>query len=431
VRETREVVIRRVLAKLISVEEAALLLGLSVRQIFRLRATYLEAGGDGLVHQNTGRPPANRITDQLRRRVLGLAAGRYAGINDSHLAELLASRDRIILSRRSLQRILRAAGRPSPRRHRATRYRQRRDRRTAAGMLLQIDGSRHRWFGPDGPFATLHLAVDDATGAICGATFREEEDAAGYFQILHHVLTRFGRPVAVYSDRHGLFVREDKARDTLEAELTGIREPTQLGRAFAELAIEPIFAHSPQAKGRVERAFGTIQDRLVSELRLAKARTITHANRLLPGFCERYDARFGIAAIDPVPAWRPLAPGVDPLTVCCFKYRRAVGSDNTVRLVGAIVQLPPRGAFGSWAGHTVEARQAIDGSWTVHAPRGELLARGPQSALVRAQPYRRAQIPSVPPLTRGATSPWRRGLQDWHPAAARRAMIAQNTRRRT
>src|SRR2546427_663266 len=144
-------------------------------------------------------------------------------------------------------------------------------------MLVQLDGSRARWFGSERGFATLHAAIDDATGEIVGATFRQQEDGAGYLEMLRQVLVRSGVPLAVYSDRHGIFRRDGRVRDSLDEELAGEREPTQLGRAFGELGVEMIFANSPQAKGRIERLFGTLQDRLAAELRLAGITTTAHS----------------------------------------------------------------------------------------------------------------------------------------------------------
>jgi len=276
--EKREVVIRRVLSGKLTIEEAAELLGLSVRQLWRLRARFADAGAAGLRHGNAGRTPPNKITEALRQRVVALARGRYQGVNDSHLAELLSEREKIQISRRSLQRILRAAGLTSPRKHRAPRYRSRRERRPAEGMLVLVDGSPHRWFGAARPRAALIAAIDDATGRVLAGTFREQEDAAGYLELLRQILARYGRPLAIYSDRHGIFFRSPRVRESREEELLGTREPTQVGRALGELEIELILANSPQAKGRVERLFGTLQDRLVAELRLAGVASIREAN---------------------------------------------------------------------------------------------------------------------------------------------------------
>ena len=262
----RAMVLVQVAGGALTVADAAALLSLSERQVWRLRAGFERDGPAALVHANRGRPSPGRLPDATRDRILGLASGRYADINDTHLAELLAEREGIMIGRSSLQRLLRAAGRPSPRRRRAPRHRSRRDRMPAEGLLLQLDGSRHDWLGDRGPRLTLVGAVDDATGALVAATFREQEDAAGYLVVLRDTVRRHGIPAAVYRDRHSIFETSDRGLLTLEEQLVDRRLPTQVGRAFDELGITSIAAGSPQAKGRVERAWGTLQDRLVIEL---------------------------------------------------------------------------------------------------------------------------------------------------------------------
>jgi transposase len=429
VQDGRVLVLTRLIAGKVEPSEAALLLGLSLRSIRRLRARYLEQGPATLAHGNRGRRPAHALDAALAQRVVRLAKTTYAGCNDSHLAELLSEREGITLSRATVQRVLRRAGVKSPRRHRATRYRSRRDRRAAAGMLLQLDGSRARWFGSERAFATLHAAIDDATGEVVAATFREQEDGAGYLELLQQILRR-GVPLAVYSDRHGIFRRDGRVRDSVDEELSGEREPTQLGRAFGELGIEMIFANSPQAKGRIERLFGTLQDRLTSELRLAEVTTIEAANRFLLTYLPRHNARFQVAPAEARAAWRALPQGKTPESVCCLKYRRIVAADNTVRFEGLTLQLPPRAQHWSWSGQRVELRHHLDGSFSVHAPSGIELVRSDVPTTpptLRAKPFPRAPIPGVSPLpVRGANSPWRKhkSLSDWHPAAARRTIAA-------
>jgi transposase len=181
-------VVTRLIASKVDPSEAAPLLGLSVRSIRRLRARYLDAGPAALAHGNRGRRPIHALDPATSERVVHLAKTTYAGCNDSHLTELLAEREGIALARASVRRILRVAGLKSPRRHRPTRYHGRRERGVAAGMLLQLDGSKARWFGDAQPFCTLVAAIDDATGDVCAAVFREQEDAAGYFMVLARCL---------------------------------------------------------------------------------------------------------------------------------------------------------------------------------------------------------------------------------------------------
>src|SRR5713226_2795303 len=233
--------------------EAAELLGRSVRQVRRLRAALQTRGLAALVHGNHGRPPVNRIPNNIRACVVRLARKLYVGLNDHHFHELLVEREGLALSRPSIRRILRAAGLPSPRRRRAPRHRRRRQRMPQAGLLVQLDGSTHAWLDQRGPRLTLIAAIDDATGEVLAATFREEEDAHGYFQVLHTLAHTKGIPIAVYSDRHGIFHRSKTTRLTLEEQLVGEPASTQVARALAELAIHWIPAQSPQAKGRIER----------------------------------------------------------------------------------------------------------------------------------------------------------------------------------
>src|SRR6266508_2724781 len=302
----RALVLGRVVAGRLTIPEAALLLGLSERSVWRLKSRFVAAELDpaALAHGNAGRLAAHRLDPALAERVVAFTRDGYAGINDTHLSELLAEREGICLSRSSVRRILRGAGITSTRRRRAPTYRSRRERRSAAGMLVQLDASRHRWFGGDGPYASPHGAIDDATGEVLAAVFREEEDAAGYFTLLGQILAARGVPLAAYSDRHGVFWRSARERESIEEELLGRRQPTQLGRAFAECETQLILANSPQAKGRVERLFGTFQDRLVSELRLAGITDLASANVFLGDYLARHNARFAVAPADGEPAWR-------------------------------------------------------------------------------------------------------------------------------
>src|SRR5438132_4163704 len=249
--------------------EAAELLGVSTRQIRRLRAAYRERGAAALAHGNRGRRPAHALDPALAARVVELATSTYAGFNREHLTEMLATQEDIHLSRPSVHRILARAGVAPARKRRAPRHRSRRERMPQEGMLLQIDGSRHDWLQGRGPYLTLVGAIDDATGKVPGAVFRQQEDAHGYFLLVERIALNHGCPLALYHDRHGIFEHSTKGRMTVAERLNGKRDATQFGRLLEELGIESIPARSPQAKGRVERLWGTFQGRLVFELRLA------------------------------------------------------------------------------------------------------------------------------------------------------------------
>ncbi len=371
--QRRLYVLTELLAGRLTAIEAALALDISIRHLKRLKARYRREGVAGLAHGNRGRRPWHAIDPALAERVVQLARGKYAGLNHSHLTDLLADREKIALDRSTIRRLLLRAGLRSPRPRRAPAHRSRRERMERAGVLLQADGSRHRWFGPDRPFATLIGAVDDATGTVPAALFREQEDAAGYLALLRMIGAGPGLPLALYVDRHGIFTKRATERLTLEEELTGTRLPTQVGRALDELQIRRIHALSPQAKGRIERMWETIQGRLVAELRIEGITTIAAANAYLPGFLARLNARFGVPAASPEVAYRALPDDLDLERICCFKYGRVVATDNTIRFGGRSLQLGPVGGRRSLARARVEVHERLDGSLLV-LWRGELVA---------------------------------------------------------
>jgi transposase len=363
--QQRLVVLNRMLVGDLTGVEAAAALELSVRQVRRMLAAYRKEGAAALVHGNRGRTPTNALDPALCARVVALARTTYAGLNDTHLSEVLNEEEGIVLSRAAVRRLRLAAGLERPRQRRPPAHRKRRARKAQAGLLLQLDGSRHAWLAERGPWLTLLAAIDDATGTVPAAVFREQEDAAGYLELLYQVVTTVGVPEAVYHDRHGIFRRPAPARESLAEQLAGAREPTQVERALRELGIASITAHSPQAKGRVERLFGTLQDRLVVALRLAGARTLPEANAVLAAYLPRFNARFAVPPTVADPAWRPLPAPSDPWQICCFRYTRTVSRDDTVRLGEHRLQLlPPRG-HGPYARCRVEVREHLDGSLSV------------------------------------------------------------------
>ena len=358
-------VLNMVLEDMCSVAEAGEVIGLSERQVWRLLSTYRKEGAKALVHGNRGHQPANTLPLWKRERIVELAQGKYCGVNHCHLTELLAEREGLQTSRSTLRRILICASIRSPRQRRQAKHRCRRERYPQEGMLLQIDGSRHDWLESRGPYLTLVGAIDDATGTVPYALFREQEDAQGYFMLLSEVVKSKGMPLAVYSDRHAIFQRTKKEGESLTEQLEGKRQPTQFGRALEELDIQPIFALSPQAKGRIERLWGTLQDRLVSELRLAGASTIEEANRVLCNFLPRFNAQFGVSPSQSGSAYRHLPTGLCLESVLCFKYQRTVASDNTVCFNRQTLQLMPGWDRLSYSRAKVEIQERLDGSLVV------------------------------------------------------------------
>ena len=286
-----------------------------------------------------------------------LARTRYARANHTHFSELLSEREGIEIGRSTLRRILVNAGLSSPRQRRPPKHRVRRQRMPREGMLIQMDGSHHPWLGDQVPPFTLLIAVDDATGAVVDALFCEQEDAHNYFLLMQSLVESCSRPVALYTDRHGVF------RHTPGSGLPGM--PPQFSRAMEELGIQMIFALSPQGKGRVERAAGTFQDRLVTELRLAEASSILEANGVLKQFLPQFNRRFGVPPQYPEPAFRPLDPELCLEQILCFKHRRRVARDNTVRFQLHTLQLLPGAERPSYAGAAVEVLESLDGRLSV------------------------------------------------------------------
>jgi hypothetical protein len=281
------------------------------------------------------------------------------------LAELLAEREGVLLSRSTVRRILGEVGIGSPRTRRAPKHRSRRERYPQEGMLLQMDGSPHAWLEERGPMLCLVAAIDDATGRVAGAVFADEEDSASYVRLLEQIVLTYGRPLSVYHDRHGIFGIERTPR-RLELDLAGIRhEPTQVERVMQELEIASISARSPQAKGRIERLFGSFQNRLVSELRLAGICTRDAASEFLATFLPRYNARFSVPAAVPGSAYRPLADDTIPEQIFCFKYLRTVAADNTVQLGEHRLQILPGRSRIGYAKCRVEVHERLDGSLAV------------------------------------------------------------------
>jgi len=361
-------VIGRVNAEKLTMVEAARICGVSARQLRRIRARVGERGSAALIHGNRGRSPTNRTGEGIRDRVVGLRQGKYEGFNEQHFAEkLLGENPPIDLSVWTVRRILRAAKIGPTRRRRARLHRRRRERRAQAGLMLLWDGSPHRWLEDRGPRLCLMAAMDDASSDLLpGAHFVEQECSAGYLRVIKAIVSELGIPMSIYMDQHGSLKRNDD-HWTLAEELRGAQDPTQVGLALAALQIEPIYALSPQAKGRVERLWGTLQDRLVSELRLAGASTLEQANAVLELYRPEHNRRFAVAPKDRTPAWRPVRSGVDLHRICSFRYEATVLKDNTVRLGGSIViDIPPGPRRCSYADKRVEVRQLLDGSWRVY-----------------------------------------------------------------
>jgi hypothetical protein len=360
--------VERVNAGKMTMQEAAAGLGLCRRQVRRLCRAVERRGRAALQHGNRGRRPVNKLDDATRDRIVALRRTTYRDFNDQHFTEKLTTTDPAIrVGVATVRRVLRRAKIAAVWQRRPRRHRRRRDRKPQAGMMLLWDGSRHDWLEGRGPWLCLVAAIDDATGELLpGAHFVAQECAAAYLRLLATIVVERGLPWSIYMDQHGALRRNDD-HWTLAEEQRGRQDPTQVGWALEGLGIEAIYALSPQAKGRVERLWGTLQDRLVSELRLANASTPAAANAIIARYTLAHNARFAVAAPEPHAAWRRLRASIDVARLCSFRYEATVLKDNTVRLGGRVVlDIPPGPRARSYADRRVEVRQLLDGTWRVY-----------------------------------------------------------------
>jgi transposase len=372
-------ILRQVEARRLGVEAGATALGRSVRTVYRLLERLRSKGIKGLRHGNKGQPSPRRISQAVRDQVLRLARSEFADVNDTHLRELLFRRKKLRIGRETLRSLLRADGIGPKRHRRSKKYRSRRERKPAFGFMLQLDASPHDWLEARGPWLTLVGAIDDATN-FRWARFVQVENSWAYLDLLSQVCLSHGLPLSLYADKHSAFFVNREP--SLGEQLRGLDPVTQFGRAMDELGIELIRAHSPQAKGRIERQWAFLQDRLVVELRLAGVRTIDQANLVLQRVLLDYNARFRAAPADSVPVFRK-SPRPELLQrILCLKDTRIVAKDHTVSFEGLTLQIPPSKLFRSIAGKKVSVLQLSDGIVEIHY-RSACVARFSQAAVAR------------------------------------------------
>jgi transposase len=297
---TRLEVMQRLKEKRLTQKEAAGMLGISTRQVKRLWRAYRKRGAPGLVSKRRGKPSNNRLDAGVAQQALDLIKERYADFGPTLAHEKLTEVHQLKLSRESVRRIMIEEGVWKPKRAKQPSAHQMRERRACFGELVQIDGSDHDWFEGRGPKCTLLVYIDDASGHIGELWFVPDETFFAYFEASRHYFERYGKPVAFYSDKHGIFRVNQEQTVGLGSGLT------QFGRAMQELDIQIICANTPQAKGRVERANQTLQDRLVKELRLRGISDLNAANAFLPEFREDFNQRFAVQPRSTHDAHRPL-----------------------------------------------------------------------------------------------------------------------------
>ena len=327
-------VLRDVDADRMTPADAASVLNLSERQVFRLLQLLRKQGAPGLVSRRRGKPSNRRYPETIRLKALSIIRERYADFGPTLAAEKLAACHELSLSRETLRHWMMSDGLWADRKQRLRKVHQPRNRRESLGELVQIDGSKHWWFEDRGPECTLLVYIDDATSRLMYLRFVPSESTFDYFRATQEYIKAYGKPVAFYSDKHGVFrVNASGA--------VGGDGMTQFGRALHELNIDIICANTPQAKGRVERANKTLQDRLVKELRLNNISTVDAGNALLPTFMEDYNTRFARKPRNDVDRHRALSDTDSPTNAFAWKEDRTVSNSLTLQYDNVIFILEP------------------------------------------------------------------------------------------
>jgi transposase len=332
----------RVVSGQLTAKQGSQLLNLSVRQIKRLKGRIGQEGVAALAHGNRGRKPVHAIPEAVHEHVVSLLNGLLKDATCEHVSELLAERQGLKVSARSIRRMMVRAGLTSRHARKATRRRRCRERMPQEGLLVQVDASPYAWLEDRGPYCNLHGAIDDATGKILGLHFRINEDMTGHLIVLEQMIRQHGVPRRLYSDRHTIFFSTKLDKLSIEDELAGKQVPlTQFGRAIDELGIAHIPSRSPQAKGRIERLWGTLQDRLTIELRLAGISTLEEANAFLPAFIAKHNRRFAVAPSQPEVAFSKAPHNLD--LIICPRHARKASNGSTISYLGRTYQLVTTG----------------------------------------------------------------------------------------
>ena len=336
-------VINQAIDGTLTVKEAAAVLSLSERQIKRLKKGVRTQGPGFIIHKNRNRSPAHAIDPDTRDAVIKLKETKYLKANFSHFTELLAEYENVHASRSSIHRILSSANIKSPKKHRKIKPHHRRKRKSKAGLLVQIDASPFPWLGGDELY-NLHGAIDDATGQLLGLFLSKNESLNGYFEVMRQVIVGFGIPVQLYSDKHTIFFVPKQQPLSLDEQLEGKQAPlTQFGKAMDELGIKMIPAGSPQAKGRIERLWETLQSRLTVELELANIKSVEEANAFFTAFLPRFNKRFAVPPACPDPAFGSLDERLNLDFILCVKEQRKLDGSHTFSFKGRCYQINAKG----------------------------------------------------------------------------------------
>lgn len=411
-KELRRVhIIRQVLEKRITQREAGTMLRLTDRQIRRLLGRVKEEGDQGLVHRGRGKPSNRRIAASVKAKMLRLYEMRYGDFGPTLAAEKLAERHGLSVSDETLRCWLHTKGvthfRRRKRPHRAWRA-----RKAHVGELVQLDGSHHDWFEGRGPRGVLMAYIDDASSRVF-ARFYEYEGTIPAMDSFQRYVTRYGIPLAVYADKHTTY--RSPAEPTTDEELAGVEPASQFGRALRELGVELIAAHSPQAKGRVERLFQTLQDRLIKEMRLARVATLEEANQFLERYLPHYNRRFAVPPVQAADLHRPAPSARELARRLCIKASRCLRKDFTIVHEGQLYQIHDTVR----AAHVL-VEHRLDGTLRLtHHGRslGFHAIAGRPVSVVEATPRPRAHRPVTPKPNHPWRTRWRQE-QEQYPAVA-------------
>lgn len=333
----RVTILEKLIRKEMKQKQAARLLGLSSRQVRRLLVRYQQEGNAGLIHKSRGCPGKRRIEVVLLDQALSLVKRRYADFGPTLAYEKLSLIHGFAFSRETLRKAMISTGIWRAKRQKKPTLYQMRERRPVEGELVLLDGSSHAWFEDRGSWCTLLVFIDDATGKLLHLQFAPSESTRAYFSASRQYFLIHGKPMAIYLDKHSVF-RVNTAKGGI-SETTDSNGETQFARAMKELGITLIFANTPQAKGRVERANQTLQDRLVKELRLRHLKTMEEGNRFLPEFIEEFNRRFAVIPREKGNAHRPLLPSDNLDKILVEKHQRILSKQLTFQYQNKLYQI--------------------------------------------------------------------------------------------
>jgi len=304
-----------------TITEAAVLLGVSERQVIRLRKGVKKEGAAFLVHKNKGKPSTRAISEEEKEKIKKLYLSEvYNGANFLHFSELLAEHENTNLSYTTVRKTLTQMGIESPKKHRRYKPHKRRKRKAQEGLLIQMDATPFEWFDGKTKY-TLHGGIDDATGKIVGLYMSKNECLQGYFEVTRQIITQNGVPIGIYADKHSIFRSPNADKLTVQEQLDGKQvADTQFGRAMKELGITLIAARSPQAKGRIERLWDTLQSRLVIEFRIHKITSVYEANAFFREYIPKFNEHFAVLAQESEKAYLPTTLDLD--FILCVKEKK-------------------------------------------------------------------------------------------------------------